>query len=96
MHRKGIEMADKNVESGFPVDGGVDEKLAYLTKQIAPGVMFSSDREINGQPVWSLMNDGGFVLNGAQVRSAPKPGCFRAGVKSLLVRLRTHLSRAHL
>ena len=89
-------MADKNVESGFPVDGGADEKLAYLAEQIAPGVMFSSDREIAGRPVWSLMNDGSFALNGALVRSVPKPGCFRAGVKSLLVRLRTHLSRAHL
>jgi hypothetical protein len=29
-------MADKNVESGFPVDGGADEKLAHLTKQINP------------------------------------------------------------
>lgn len=89
-------MADKNVESGFPVDGGADEKLAYLTKQISTAVMFSSDRKIDGKPVWSLMSDGSFALNGALVRSVPKPGCFRAGVKSLLVRLRTHLSRAHL
>lgn len=26
-------MADKNVESGFPVDGGADDKIAYLAKQ---------------------------------------------------------------
>ncbi|MCF5059916.1 hypothetical protein GIW54_16995 [Pseudomonas proteolytica] len=29
-------MADKNAGSGFPVDGGAGEKLAYLTKQISP------------------------------------------------------------
>ena len=86
-------MADKSVESGFPVDGGADEKLAYLTQQIAPGVMFSSNREIDGQPVWSLMNVGSFVLNGAQVRSVRLQGCFRALAKSLLAPIRTLLSR---
>ena len=29
-------MADKNLDPGFPVDGGADEKLAYLTTQITP------------------------------------------------------------
>lgn len=86
-------MADENVKPGFPVDGGADEKLAHLTKQIAPGAMFSSDREIDGQPVWSLMNDGSFVLNGAQVRSVRRQGCFRARAKSLLEPIRTLLSR---
>ncbi|WP_288076775.1 hypothetical protein [Pseudomonas sp.] len=85
-------MADKNVESGFPVDGGVNEQLAYLTKQITPAVMFSSDREINGQPVWSLMSDGSFVLNGAQVRSERQQGCFRALSKSLSAPIRKLLS----
>jgi hypothetical protein len=86
-------MADKIVESGFPVDGGADEKLAHITKQIALGAMFSSDREIDGQPVWSLMNDGSFVLNGAQIRSVRRQGCFRALAKSLLAPIRTLLSR---
>ncbi|KTB62642.1 hypothetical protein AO066_18325 [Pseudomonas fluorescens] len=27
-------MADENIESGFPVDGGADEKLARITKGI--------------------------------------------------------------
>lgn len=27
-------MEDKSVESGLPMDGGADEKLAYLAKQI--------------------------------------------------------------
>ncbi len=89
-----MEMADKKFESGFPVDGGADEKLAYLTQQIAPGVMFSSDREVDGKPVWSLMCDGSFELNGALVGSARPRGCFRARVKSLLARLRTRFSRA--
>lgn len=89
-------MADKSVESGFPVDGGADEKLAYLTQQIAPGVMFSSNREIDGHPVWSLMNDGRFVLNGAQVRSVRQQGCFRAVARSLSALLRKSLSRFRL
>jgi hypothetical protein len=85
-------MADKSVESGFPVDGGADEKLAYLTKQISKGAMLSSDREINGQPVWSLMSDGSFALNGAQVRSVQQRGCFRALSKSLSAPIRKLLS----
>lgn len=86
-------MEAKSDESGFPVDGGADDKLAYLAKQIGPGAMFSSDREIDGQPVWSLMNDGSFVLNGAQVRSVRRQGCFRALAKLLLAPIRTLLSR---
>lgn len=87
-------MADENVKPGFPVDGGADEKLAHLTKQITPAVMFSSDRKVDGKPVWSLMCDGSLELNGALVGSARPRGCFRARVKSLLVRLRTRFSRA--
>jgi len=44
-------MADKNVESGFPVDGGANEKLAYLTKQISPADLVKLEK---GQLNFSL------------------------------------------
>lgn len=89
-------MTNKNDGAGYPVDGGADEKLAHLTKQISPAVMFSSDRKVDGKPAWSLMCDGSFEINGALVGSARQPRCFRARVKSLSARLRKSLSRFRL
>jgi len=62
-------MADKSVESGFPVDGGVDEKLAYLTKQISPDELKSDALSGNGEPVWVLCGDGSLRFANAVIET---------------------------
>lgn len=62
-------MADKNVESGFKTDGGVDEKLAYLTKQISPAELKSDALSGKGEPVWVLCSDGSLRFANAVIET---------------------------
>lgn len=62
-------MANKNVESGFPVEGGADEKLAYLTKQISPVELKSDALSGNGEPVWVLCGDGSLRFANAVIET---------------------------
>lgn len=62
-------MADKNVESGFPVDGGADEKIAYLANQIAPTELNSDALSGHGEPVWVLCADGSLRFANAVIKT---------------------------
>lgn len=57
------------MDKQFPVDGGADEKLAYLANQIPQTNLVESGARLMG-PVWALCEDGSIRFIGAQVRAA--------------------------
>lgn len=89
---KGKGMNNTNNDAGFPVDGGANEKLAYLTSKITPVGLIQSAAQENGEPVWRLDKNGRFSISGARVRPERRQGCFRVLAKSLAGRTRKLLS----
>lgn len=53
-------MTDKKIETGYPVDGGADEKLDYLAKQVSSAQLESSS-EVRSIEVCMKLETG---LNG--------------------------------
>lgn len=86
-------MADQIGKSGYPEDGGADEKLDYLASNISQTNLFESDRKVGCDPVWRLGADGSLSINAARVRPAPPQGYFLGFVKPLVEQIRTLLLR---